>query len=124
MPAKPYSILLLTDLRRNNARTIVDHVDAFGFYSRHEVYTFDPIGKTRCKHLNFNEFDVVVIHYSIPVINDYFLHPIFKEKLAKFQGLKIQFIQDDYRDVNAYTKVMRDVGIHILFTLCPEVRIP
>ncbi len=124
MSAKPYSILLLTDLRRNNARTIVDHVDAFGFYSRHEVYTYDPIGKTHSKHIDFNEFDVIVIHYSIPVINDYFLHPYFKERLAKFQGLKIQFIQDDYRDVNAYMEVMRAIGIHILFTLCPAARIP
>jgi hypothetical protein len=88
------------------------------------VYTYDPIGRTRYKHLDFSEFDVIVIHYSIMVISDLYMHPIFKEQLAKFRGLKIQFIQDDYRDVNAFMNVMRELGIHILFTLCPTDRIP
>jgi hypothetical protein len=122
MAAKPFSILLLADNRGETAATIRDHADAFGYFSRHDVYRYDPIDRRGSQYLDFNEFDVVVIHYSIRIIYDTYLHGRFKERLAKYQGLKIQFIQDDYRNVNAYMKVMRDIGIHLLFTLCPASR--
>src|SRR5947208_2421035 len=124
MSYKPYSILVLADSRHDNAATIHDHIDAFWQYSRHEVYLYDPLFRRGSKHLDFNEFDVVVIHYSVCIRYDTYLHPAFKEQLAKYQGLKIQFIQDDYRNVHDYQKIMRFLGIHILYTLCPTSRIP
>jgi hypothetical protein len=124
MAAKPFAILLFGDLRRDNASTIHDHVDGFGYYSKNEVYVYNPIGKLGSGFLDLNEFDVVVLHYSLCTIYDSYLHPRFKEQLAKYQGLKVQFIQDDYRQVNAFIKVMREIGIHVLFTLCPASRIP
>jgi hypothetical protein len=119
------SILLLCDDDHNHANTVLDHIGAFTGLSRHEVYAFNCrrliIGN---KFLNFDAFDVVIIHYSIFVISDYYIHPDLREKLRRFQGLKIQFIQDDYRRIDAFAAMMRYMGIHILFTLYPTPLIP
>ncbi len=91
------SILLLCDDNRGHANTVLDHIAAFRKFSQHRVYTFNPRGLTSSKYLDLDEFDVVVIHYSLVIIFDSYLAPDFREKLRRFQGLKIQFIQDDYR---------------------------
>ena len=74
--------------------------------------------------MDLREFDVVVIHYSLCVVLDYYLAPPFRKSLRDFQGLKVQFIQDDYRWVNRMTDTMRDIGLDVLFTLVPPDEIP
>jgi hypothetical protein len=74
--------------------------------------------------LDLNEFDAVVIHWSLVIISDHYLAPAFRERIAAFRGLKIQFIQDDYRWVDRMTAMMRSLGIQVLFTLVPEAEIP
>lgn len=121
MASERFSILILTDMRRTGANTISDHVDAFKDYSRHDIYYYDPLGRTTSANLEFDEFDVVVLHYSIYAIRDGYLHPFFRAKLAKYQGLKVQFIQDDYRWIEQMCACIREMGIHLLFTLyAPE----
>ena len=120
MPAKRLSILLLCDDEPGNASTILDHINAFGRYSRHQVKRFNPRGMPRIAALDLNEFDVVVIHYSLVLINDSYVSSDFREKLRRFRGLKVQFLQDEYRWVDAMTAVGRDIGIHVLFTVVPE----
>ena len=118
------SILLLCDDDHNHANTVLDHIRAFTDLSRHEVHAFNCRGLIMgCKFLNFDDFDVVVIHYSIFIISDYYIHPDLREKLRRFQGLKIQFIQDDYRRIDEFSAMMRYIGIHILFTLYPTALI-
>lgn len=118
------SILLLCDDDPNHANTILDHIAAFSEHSLHTIRTFNPRGLARSRWLELDDFDVVVVHYSLAIISDHHLSPHFREKLRRFQGLKIQFIQDDYRWVDAITAMMRYVGIHVLFTLVPEPEIP
>ena len=74
--------------------------------------------------LDLNEFDAVVIHWSLVIISDHYLAPDFRQRIADFRGLKIQFIQDDYRWVDRMTAMMRFLGIQVLFTLVPEAEIP
>ena len=118
------SILLFCDLRRNNANTIDDHAQAFERFSQHRVFPFDPIGQHRCWSLDLDEFDVVVLHYSVFVLSEEYLNPEFKQKLRNFRGLKIQFIQDDYRRVDEMAAAARDLGVQVLFTLYPKDKIP
>jgi len=118
------SILLLCDDNHNHANTVLDHIGAFTDLSRHEVHTLNCRGLIMgSKFLNLDAFDVVVIHYSLFIISDHYIQPDFREKLRNFQGLKIQFIQDDYRRIDEFTAMMRYIGIHILFTLFPTALI-
>jgi hypothetical protein len=118
------SILLLCDDDKRHANTLQEHIAAFGRYSAHDIRKFNPRSLRRCRMLDLSGFDVVVIHYSLCIIVDDYLAQDFREKLRRFKGLKIQFIQDDYRWVDRITAMMRYVGIHVLFTLVPAVEIP
>lgn len=113
-------ILLLCDDRRGHANTVLDHIDAFRRFSRHQVRTFNPKAMSRSLALDLNEFDVVVIHYSVVLSDPHFVAPHFRDKIRRFPGLKVQFIQDDYRWVDQATAAARDVGIKVLFTIAPE----
>lgn len=114
------SVLLLCDDFQGHANTVLDHIAAFTDCSAHEVRLFNPIGMIRSRRLDLDEFDVVVIHYSIKIISEDHLAPAFREQIRRFQGLKVQFIQDEYRSVNDFTDLMRDLGIQVLYTLVAE----
>lgn len=120
MRDKRLSVLLLCDDLPGNASTILDHIKAFGKYSRHQIKTFNPRGLNRIAALDLNEFDVVVIHYSLVVINRGYVSPDFRQKLRAFRGLKVQFLQDEHRWVDATTTAARDIGVHVLFTAASE----
>ena len=100
---------------------ILDHIDAIATRSRHHVYLFNSTLNPQGHALDLDEFDVVVIHYSLySFLGEQELGAGLRRKIRAFRGLKIQFIQDDYRWVNATTEAMRFMGIDVLFTLVPE----
>jgi hypothetical protein len=117
-------ILLLADDRRDHAGTVLAHIHAFRRFSRHRVDIFNPRGLRHSRLLRFGDYDVVVIHYSIFILSDSYLAPWFREQLSAFSGLKVQFLQDDYRWVDAITAQMRELGIDVLFTLADADTIP
>ncbi len=84
----------------------------------------NPRGVTNFWSLQLNYYDVVVIHYSLCVLFESYLPRTLKRQLAAFHGLKVQFIQDDYRWVDSITTVMREIGVDVLLTLVPEDQIP
>ena len=118
--ADRFSVLLLADDDPSHAGTILDHIAAFGRYSRHKIDVVNPRGVNDFVTLHLDRYDVVVIHYSLCVLYESYLSGPLKQKLKQFSGRKIQFIQDDYRWVDAITAVMREIGIDELYTLVPE----
>lgn len=116
-------MLLLCDDHSGHANTVLDHIAALTSCSVHDVRIFNPCGMKSSRYLDLQEFDVVVLHYSLVIISDHYLSPAFREHIRRFRGLKIQFLQDEYRWVNASTAMMRHLGIHVLFTLLQSERI-
>ena len=119
-PASPLSVLLLADDTSAHANTILEHIDALTRLSRHEVVTYNPRALRGSVALDLDEFDAIVIHYSLVTINDGYLAPAFRAKIRRFDGLKVQIIQDDYRWVEEFWAMMRELGVKVLFTLVPE----
>jgi len=113
-------ILLICDDRRGAANTVLDHIDAFRRFSRHQVKTFNPKGMTRSLALDLDHFDVVVIHYSVVLAFEQYVARDLRDKLRRYHGLKVEFIQDDYRWVDRATAASRDIGTNVLFTVAPE----
>jgi len=114
------SVLLLADDHKGQATTVLDHIDAFRRFSRHRFDVFNPRALTRSLALRLDDYDVVVVHYSLVLISDHYLAPAFREQLAEYRGLKVQYIQDDYRQVNEMTEMIGSLGIDVLLTLVPE----
>jgi hypothetical protein len=118
MPAS--SVLLLCDDRPSHAPNVLEHIRAFPRYSRHSFDLFNPRGITRSRFLRLDDYDVVVVHYTVPV----YLSEWFEEWIAEFAGLKIQFLQDEYRRVDAMSAQMRELGIDVLFSSVPADAVP
>jgi len=115
-PQRPLEILLLAD-DAHAANSVVDHIEAFRSHSRHRWFVVNPMRHPVCATLSFERFDAIAIHYSIAVIWDSFLPKAIRRKIERFNGLKLQFIQDEYRKVRAFSERMAELGIELLFTL-------
>jgi hypothetical protein len=113
------NVLVLCDDNRAHANTVRDHIEGLTRHSRHRVRLFNPRGLSESRLLDFDEFDVLVVHWSLVIISDHYLAPDFRSKLAAFKGVKVQFLQDDYRWVDKISAMMRFFGIAVLFTLVP-----
>jgi hypothetical protein len=120
----PLSVLLLCDDSPAHAPNVLEHIRALQRLSRHRVDVFNPTKLSESWLLRLDDYDVVVIHYSIFILSDSYLSPWFRTQLAAFEGLKVQFLQDDYRWVDAITARMRELQIDLLFTLADSETIP
>jgi hypothetical protein len=117
-------ILLLCDDRPSHAGTLLDHIRALSEDSRHAVFKLNPRGWPYVRCIDFDLFDVVVIHYSIAIIYETYLPEVIRAKLRMFGGLKVLFIQDEYRQVSTYVDAMLELGVNVVFTSVPESSIP
>jgi hypothetical protein len=118
MPAS--SVLLLSDDRPSHAPNVLEHIRAFPRYSRHSFDLFNPRGINRARFLRLDDYDVLVVHYTVPL----YLSDWFREQIAGFAGLKVQFLQDEYRRVDAMTAQMRELGIDLLYSSVPADAVP
>jgi hypothetical protein len=118
------SVLVLCDNSRTHASNLREHLDALAGYSRHRVRLYNAKGVPRSRFLDLDAFDVVVIHYSLVITSDNYLAPWLRERIREFEGLKVQFLQDEYRWVDAVTAMMRWLGIDVLFSIVPRASLP
>ena len=63
----------------SDANTITDHIDAIVNYSQHQVWLCSNIGDLSRK-LELDKFDVIIIHYSLSILSDYYLSKQAKKK--------------------------------------------
>lgn len=105
-----------------DANTITDHIEAFTKFSKHNVILYSCPGFIP-PNLDLSVFDAVIIHYSSYLLNDYYIPALGKEKIAQFKGMKILFLQDEYRKVNQFHHIIKTLGIDILFTCLPTEEI-
>lgn len=120
---KPLNILLLCNrpVKNADASTVTDHLDAFLNFSKHSVTQLSFL-RHLPSQLDLNRFDVVVIHYTIAIgyMAEHFISHKTKEIIRDFKGLKVVFIQDEYRSVNAVLQTLEFIGADVLFTCVPE----
>lgn len=123
---RPLNILLLCNrpVRNADAATVTDHLDAFGRYSRNRVRELSFL-RGLPSALDLAQFDVLVIHYSIAIgyLSEHYISPKSKARVRDFPGLKVVFIQDEYRAIGAVIEALRFMRVDLLFTCVPEAEI-
>jgi hypothetical protein len=119
----PLRILVMCNYDPYNAATVCDHINAFYHYSAHQVFVFSNIGEPPAE-FSFDPFDVVVIHYSLFLAVDAYVPPSVRARLSAFRGVKLLFIQDEYRFVNRTHHAIKECGIDVVFTCVPDREIP
>jgi hypothetical protein len=90
-------------------------------FSRHRVQELSFL-RDLPSGLDLSQFDVLVIHYSIAIgyLSEHYIGPEARQRVRDFPGLKVLFIQDEYRLIDAVHDALRFMGIHLLFTCMPE----
>jgi hypothetical protein len=115
------NILLLCNKPQTSrdANTILDHIEAIENYSSHTIWCYSNMGDFSPK-LDLKKFDAIIIHYSLTLIHESYLSEKAKEILRAYQGLKIIFIQDEYRQINKIVQTLQFLKIDVLWTCFPE----
>ena len=122
-PVRPrLRVLLLSHVRPGHAATTHDHEHALAEFSHHDVYVHSPV-EQRAWVPPLSEFDVIILHYSLMIWSENYLPSAYHEPLSAFRGLKVQFIQDEYREVHAAMDMMERLGVDLLFTCVPSTAI-
>ena len=116
-------ILVLANkpMASSQAATVVEHLNSFTNFSKHDIFELSMLNIFPSR-IDLNRFDAVVTHYSLslgPMI-DHYLGTDLKTQIKQFDGLKIAFLQDEFREVQTVWKNIRELKIDVLFTCVPE----
>lgn len=120
-------ILFLTNRPTANtqAATVTEYLDALVNYSKHNVHEISMLHYFPAR-IDLSRFDVVITHYSLsigPLLHHY-LGPNLVNQLKTFKGLKVAFLQDEYREIQTYWKNLNDLKWDLLFSCVPDNEIP
>jgi hypothetical protein len=115
-------ILLVWVRPRRNAQTLFDHARSFSRFSRHAVHTWENVESMAgsLPRDSLDSFDALVIHYSNYLLDDRHFDASRRERIRNYRGLKVLFLQDEYRRVEGMRSAIRDLGIDVLFTCVPR----
>jgi hypothetical protein len=103
-------ILFLAD-DKHAANVVLDHVGGIAGLSAHDVRVVNPIHDSVETAIYWPRFDVILIHYSIFILSDYFLPPPWRDYIQRDARPKIQIIQDEYRHIERMKGAMANLGI-------------
>ncbi len=107
------------------AATVTEYLDALVKHSNHRVLEISMLHHFPAR-IDLDRFDVIVTHYSLslgPLLYHY-LGADLVERLKRFRGLKVAFLQDEYREIKTYWKHINELKLDILFSCVPDHEIP
>ncbi|MGI8527241.1 MAG: hypothetical protein ACR2K5_13905 [Pseudolabrys sp.] len=113
------NILIICDFLANRVGTVRDHLGAFADFSSNK-FCFVDVRTCRDFNIDLNVFDCVVFHYSIVISGNSYLPDSFAEKLRRYAGYKVLFIQDEYRFVDRTAAAMADLGVDVIYSVINE----
>ena len=118
MSDTPLKIFVISDFDDQNANVIRDFLLCFNKHSRHVYYySFDP--KAISKDTDLSTFDVVLLFWSIYLPGGA-LSNAARENIRESKALKVLFLQDEYRDVRLFNKLIAEIGVQVMFTCVAE----
>jgi hypothetical protein len=108
-------VLFLAD-NKHEANVVQDYINAFTKHSQHYVEIINPIHDNIPDCFELLKFDIILIHYSIYILSDYFLPKDWSNVISRFSGLKVLIIQDEYRLINEMKAKITELEISIIIS--------
>jgi hypothetical protein len=142
---KKLNVLVLYNDRWTHIESTREHLKAFGARSRHN-YVFMPAAETEPsddptqkpfsdysqawpESWDFSIYDAIVWHYVLPAyksaegyLSDYIAAAV-TDRLARYDGLKVLFVQDEYDSTATIWKSIRRAGINLVMSVVPPAGI-
>ena len=113
------NILIVSDFNVRHINTIEDHLQSFKRYSSNNINFIDYRAISKFKSIFIN-YDVIVLHYSLIIASKKYFNDERISLLSKFKGIKVLYIQDEYRWVNATANAISELNINLIFTVINE----
>jgi hypothetical protein len=114
---RPLNVLVLYDKYATFTNTVFDHLHALSRHSHHNHAFCHAVDNTPA--IPWHEYDAVVIHYSVRVALD-FLSPGLATRIARFGGVKILFVQDEYDYTDKTKATITELGLDIVYSCVPS----
>jgi hypothetical protein len=124
-PSRKLKIALLVDTQWLFINTVQEYIEAFDLYSKHdiEIFSTQPFwwndAVTLVRPLIFDDFDVLLIHYSARPCTGT-TDPAIDRAIREFPGFTAMMLQDEYEFTARSIKWIRDHKINHVFTVVPE----
>ncbi|GKQ51624.1 hypothetical protein [Bradyrhizobium sp. Ce-3] len=121
MHSAPRNILLLCAAAALKTNTVSDHIRAFRQYGQHKYTIVDSLA-FEAIGADLDSYDCVILHYSIVISMENYIPASLRERLRRFKGVKVAFIQDEYRFVDRQNAALADLQVGVIFTVTnPDV---
>ena len=117
MAKQRLKIALFCETYPNLAETVFSHINGLINHSEHNVVLIDHRGHPP-EHFFAQSFDAIIIHYSYIVKDESYISRRFSYWLHGFKGLKLLFIQDEYRFINETLDAIAKIQFDAIFTCC------
>ena len=108
-------VLFLADVD-HPANVVQDHINSIAYGSSCDVTVVNTRGVNEPEFDNIEEFDVVLVHYSIYLLSENYISREWQNKIAQFSGLKAVIHEDEYQFVNQFKHKFKELGIKVVFS--------
>jgi hypothetical protein len=114
-------ILLYCNIPNDSEKTstVINHIDSFENHSLNDIECWSSLSGLPNED-KLGKFDCLVIHYSISLIFEKYISRQTLDKIKSFKGMKILFIQDEYRRVNFICNKINYAEIDMVYTCAPK----
>ena len=129
MPRTKLNILVLSDFLGYDANVVRDYLYCFNQHSRHQFYYLHNWSKNNFRRLHgfdFNRFDAIILFWDFfwvgsgEPLSYCYVPDWVAGRIADSSALKVQFLQDEYRDVRLANRAMSRFGVNLMFTCTAE----
>lgn len=111
------NILFLYNATQTYTSTVFEHISSFSKYSQNRCF-FAHQDEYQDISIDFSRFDAVVVHYTVRLPYDQISNET-AGSLARYKGLKVLLIQDEYDHTHRAWHWINKLGINLVFTVVP-----
>jgi len=108
-------ILLLAD-DGHRANVVQDHIQGFLKHSIHRYTVLNPRDRRTPEGVDENDWDAILIHYSIYSIEDSHRSKTWQAFIAGFRGVVAAIHEDEYQLINRFRQRFAELGVQALFS--------
>ena len=119
-PARSLRVLLLAD-DKHPANAVQDHIRSFSEYSSHSIAIVNTRFVRSAANYDPDDFDVLVIHYSIFILEQTYFPAEWQHFVENFMGVVSVIHEDEYQRVNEFRAAFKKLGVAAVFSCLDSV---
>jgi hypothetical protein len=111
-------ILCVYSASQTYTSAVFEHLKSFATHSQNSWFYLDVL-EFDSNLITIDSYDSIVIHYSVRLPFGQ-LNEACQQRLRKFSGLKVLFIQDEYDGTNLVKKIINSIPFDLVFSVVPQ----